>query len=98
LCGNGIPARRSIAARTQKERERLKPITIKTTINAMSKAKSEYAKALEDLLQCWRCGGDGDDHGQRCHVCNGMGGPNVSELDGNTINEAIEKIREEIAT
>jgi hypothetical protein len=27
-----------------------------------------------------------------------MGGPNVSELDGNTINEAIEKIREEIAT
>jgi hypothetical protein len=63
----------------------------------MNEAKSEYAKALEQLLRCWRCGGDGNDHGQRCHVCNGRGGPNVSELDGDTINEAIEKIREETA-
>lgn len=55
-----------------------------------SGAAGGYAAALEGILRCWRCGGDGDDDGGRCHVCCGRGGPNVNVLQGRTVAEAIE--------
>lgn len=47
---------------------------------------------LKNLLICWRCDGTGVDHGQTCHVCGGVGGPNYGALHGKTVQEALDDI------